>query len=165
MEQDSNGHRDRVFTQALRLFFFIFITIGMVLGGGVFVFHSYQTKSFVNDLLVREKYGVELRRSVVEDSLDAVATDLDFLSSEQAVTNFVTRGDPEALELMGRNFLAFVSAKGIYDQARFLDADGMELVRVNYNAGLSEIVPKALLQNKGKRYYFTDTMALSLIHI
>lgn len=160
MENDTIKPGEMVFGQALRLFFFIFISIGMIIGGGVFVFYTYQTKGFVNDLLAREEYGVNLRRSVVEDSLNAVAADLDFLSSLECVKEYVQSSDPALQTSMAKNFLAFVKAKGIYDQARFLDVNGMELVRVNFNGGLADIVPPSLLQNKGKRYYFTDTMLL-----
>ena len=57
-------------------------------------------------------------------------------------------------------FLEFSKYKEIYDQVRLLDRHGMEVVRINYNAGQPAIVGEDGLQNKGKRYYFTDTIRL-----
>ena len=54
----------------------------------------------------------------------------------------------------------FSKTKGLYDQVRFLDENGMEVIRVNFNQGQPYIVPKDKLQNKAKRYYFADTIKL-----
>ena len=47
-----------------------------------------------------------------------------------------------------------------YDQIRYLDASGQEVVRVDFNAGKPVIVSRAQLQNKSGRYYFSDTIKL-----
>ncbi|HHB75993.1 MAG TPA: HAMP domain-containing protein, partial [Desulfobulbus sp.] len=44
---------------------------------------------------------------------------------------------------------------------RFLNADGMEVVRVDRNNGESKIIPQSRLQNKKSRYYFADTAKLA----
>jgi PAS domain S-box-containing protein len=48
-----------------------------------------------------------------------------------------------------------------YDQISYLDAKGHEVIRVNYNDGKPIVVPREQLQNKGKRYYFSDTVSLN----
>ena len=48
----------------------------------------------------------------------------------------------------------------MYDQVRFLDKNGQELIRVNFNDGKPALVSEEQLQNKAKRYYFADTFAL-----
>ncbi len=161
MEQDSHMQGDKVFAKALRLFFFIFIVIGMVMGGGVFAMYTSQSKDFVTDLLAQEKFGLDLRRTIVESCLNSIAADLEFMALQRSVADYVETGERSTLATIGDDFLAFVQVKGIYDQARLFDASGMELVRVNFNDGLPGIVPEKLLQNKGKRYYFTDTMLLN----
>ncbi|WP_164684155.1 sensor domain-containing diguanylate cyclase [Vibrio maerlii] len=42
----------------------------------------------------------------------------------------------------------------IYSQLRFVDTEGMEKLRLNYQDGVSYIVPKSELQFKGDRNYF-----------
>ena len=48
----------------------------------------------------------------------------------------------------------------MYDQVRYLDETGMEIVRVNFNNGQPAIVEKNKLQPKGQRYYFKDAITL-----
>jgi len=48
-----------------------------------------------------------------------------------------------------------------FDQIRLIDAQGMEIIRVNMKKdGSSEIVGKSELQNKHDRYYFKESMQL-----
>lgn len=47
-----------------------------------------------------------------------------------------------------------------YDQIRFVNKEGYELIRVNNNKGKAYKVPNEKLQYKGKRYYFKDALNL-----
>lgn len=160
MDHVSTSQGERVLIKALRFFFLNFIVIGMVCGGLVFLFYNYQVKGFVGDLLVRERHGVEMCRTVVADSLEEVATDLDLIATQRNLAEYVATGDASLLNDIATDFYLFIRAQKAYDQIHLLDSEGMELVRVDYNGGLPDIVPNPLLQNKGKRYYFKDTMQL-----
>src|SRR5262249_42430972 len=59
------------------------------------------------------------------------------------------------------DYLLFCRQRAIYDQVRYLDADGRERVRVNFNDGRPAIVPEKDLQPKSDRYYFIEAMRLS----
>jgi methyl-accepting chemotaxis protein len=61
---------------------------------------------------------------------------------------------------MAQIFAGLAATKGIYDQIRFLDHNGMEVVRVNFKDGKGIRVPDDQLQNKADRYYFTETAKL-----
>lgn len=52
----------------------------------------------------------------------------------------------------------FSQMKGVYDQVRFLNTEGLEIVRVNYQHGEATLVPVSSLQNKGERYYFRESI-------
>jgi GAF domain-containing protein/HAMP domain-containing protein len=66
-----------------------------------------------------------------------------------------------ARQKVEQEFLAFAQARQIYDQIRFIDVSGNEVVRVNTNTdGVSRIVPPDELQNKSDRYYFTESIAV-----
>ncbi len=53
--------------------------------------------------------------------------------------------------------------KEVYDQLRYLDMQGNEVIRINFNGGHSEVVPKKELQNKAKRYYFQKPLNLDAV--
>ncbi len=54
----------------------------------------------------------------------------------------------------------FARNKRLYDQIRYLNIRGMEVVRVNYNNGRPSIVPDAELQDKSSRYYPEEALQL-----
>lgn len=58
-------------------------------------------------------------------------------------------------------WLAFSARSGAYDQIRFLNADGDELIRVNFDGKSSSLTSEDNLQNKADRYYFADSIGLS----
>ena len=57
-------------------------------------------------------------------------------------------------------WITFSNRKMIYDQIRFIDVVGNEIIRANYYNDGAILVDKANLQNKKDRYYFTDTTKL-----
>ena len=104
----------------------------------------------------------------IEDFLKNVSNDLFYLRDSVTLRTLI--GDissPSANDIntlrknLEKDFLAFSKHKKIYHQVRFLDATGMEVVRVDRNQGESAIVAKDRLQNKKKRYYFADTAELT----
>ncbi|MGE4319426.1 MAG: response regulator [Deferribacterales bacterium] len=56
-------------------------------------------------------------------------------------------------------FLNFGKAKNKYDQVRYLNKLGMEVIRINNIKGYAQAVDECDLQNKFKRYYFSDTFS------
>jgi signal transduction histidine kinase len=56
-------------------------------------------------------------------------------------------------------FLAFARGRPLYDQIRFLDAAGREIVRVEAGGESPWLVPAPALQSKRDRYYFAEVVA------
>ncbi len=63
-----------------------------------------------------------------------------------------------AFRTLQDDFSHFSEMKGVYGQIRFLNTEGLEIVRVNYRQEKATIVPVKSLQNKGDRYYFKESM-------
>ncbi len=92
-----------------------------------------------------------------------------FLSRlESLVTLLAVRaqGDAEQLEIararVADDFLAYAQTHPLTYQVRYLDETGQEVVRVDCLADGCSLRPRELLQNKAHRYYFSETMRLSL---
>lgn len=56
---------------------------------------------------------------------------------------------------------SYSNTRKVYDQIRFLDTDGNEIIRVDYDEKGAIIRPKSELQNKSDRYYFQQTIQMS----
>lgn len=104
----------------------------------------------------------------IEDFLKNVSNDLFYLRDSVTLNDLVESLEEDAslpistaIKNLEKDFLAFSIHKKIYHQLRFINADGMEVVRVDRNVGKSTIVSGDRLQNKKKRYYFADTAKLA----
>jgi len=58
-------------------------------------------------------------------------------------------------------FVAEMNATGFYDQLRYIDENGQELVRVDYKNSLAKIVDTFNLQNKKDRDYFVEAQEVT----
>lgn len=58
------------------------------------------------------------------------------------------------------DFLEFMKGSIAYYQLRYIDKEGNEIVRVDYDGNVHKIIPQDELQNKRDRYYFSETINL-----
>ena len=104
--------------------------------------------------------SVNLSVQFITEELSHAVSDLDLLTRQNELDELLNSSDTSPAEQLGKQFIALLATHRVYDQARFVDADGMEVVRVNYNDGAPAQVPPYKLQDKSERYYFEPTMAL-----
>ena len=104
--------------------------------------------------------SVNLSVQFITDELSHAVSDLDLLTRQNELDELLNNDDISKGPQLGKQFLALLATHRVYDQARFIGANGMEVVRVNYNDGAPVQVPPHKLQDKSDRYYFKHTMAL-----
>ncbi|MGI2901784.1 methyl-accepting chemotaxis protein [Tolypothrix sp. VBCCA 56010] len=104
--------------------------------------------------------------------LDGVSDDVLFLSKTPPIQGIIRARvsggvDPQGkssydawVEQLQTTFSAMMEQKPHYMQLRYLDEQGNELVRVDSDGTNIKVIPKAELQNKADRRYFSDTMKL-----
>ncbi len=97
----------------------------------------------------------------MESTFADIATDLMFLASGEHLADlYRDTQDKHARHVLEELWTDFAYHRKGYDQIRFLDRNGTEVVRVNYNQGKPGPVPPYKLQSKKHRYYFTDVIGL-----
>ncbi|HID70874.1 MAG TPA: HAMP domain-containing protein [Desulfobacterales bacterium] len=150
----------------LLLSFILVSLIPLIVLGGYGV--TSISKSLESASIGKLNDKVSLISFEIEDFLKSVANDLFYLRDSVTLSNVAENIDRNsvfststAIENLEKDFLAFSKHKKIYHQVRFLNAEGMEVVRVDRNVGKSVIVSEDRLQNKKKRYYFADTAKLA----
>lgn len=110
--------------------------------------------------MLRETLHVNLGAGAIHLALEEVTRDLLFLSSSQTLQETLHLTSTPAIERLEREFAAFSHSKTLYDQIRWIDETGMERVRVDYRGGDAVVLRGEDLQNKGDRYFYTDTIEL-----
>ncbi len=110
--------------------------------------------------LHNERVIVELMEELLGDSLSNISSDAKTLSY---MTGIFLSSSSQFTKSHLVNYFAELSAnKPSYDQIRYINIDGDEVVRVNNNNGDIKVVDKQRLQNKSKRYYFQRSNILAL---
>lgn len=100
-------------------------------------------------------------KKLIENIFSLLGTDLFLLANESRALGILS-GKLSIYKDSDfhKELLTFARFKGIYDQIRLIDANGREQLRINYHDGTARLVPEEELQDKGNRYYFTDTIRL-----
>lgn len=112
-------------------------------------------------LQAQETLNVGLGAGALSTGVEAISRDLVFLAHHSALRHAVNDPSPQRLAQLAEDLTIFSRSKRHYDQIRWIDETGMERVRVDRIDGMATVVPADRLQNKGKRYFFTDTMRLA----
>ena len=127
----------------------------------VLTFTVYKQKDIINDKNLLEQNQaslVKIARDLTINELEQIVSDIKYLNTSPLFLEYVNNGrEKNSVE---NEWAVFSDSKMKYDQLRYLDDQGNELLRINFNNGRSEIVPENLLQNKKERYYFTETIKL-----
>ncbi len=141
-------------------FLSIFLPFTALIIGVTMVHYYTQVRSERTIIESRENNVVTLADKVISSEFDAIVSDLMILAENKQLQAFLETGRVALLGDLAEEFLLYSEKKKLYDQIRFLDETGMEIVRVNFNYGDPGIIPENMLRNKGKRYYFKDTIQL-----
>jgi diguanylate cyclase (GGDEF)-like protein len=144
----------------IRYFFIIFLFIGSILAGTIGVLYNFESKDYLERKELEEQLNLNLLIGLVANNFETIVSDIVFLSKQNELQHMINADDQTYISWISNEYLEFCRGKGLYDQIRFLDQTGREVVRVNYNGGEPEIVDQSVLQSKGDRYYFKDTFAL-----
>jgi signal transduction histidine kinase len=121
--------------------------------------------TYRTEKLFSERIGQEMRVEVVTGA-DTITVYLagagrDVLSLARFVQRRMARGmNAEELQVITEEFVSTIAAEGAYFQVRFLNAEGMEVIRVNNQGGQPVVVPPQGLQYKGDSDYFREAMKL-----
>ena len=143
-------------------FFLIFFVPLWILGGGTLVFFYYvEVQSKKISLEQSQKNLITLHKKIISEDFQLLISNLSFLSEQNELLQFLD-GDISQKQKIALEYKTFSNKQRYYDQIRFIDERGFEVVRVNNEDGNSAyIVPFSELQYKGDRYYFRQTFQLT----
>lgn len=109
----------------------------------------------------RENSGLANYSKHISTQFEMISADLMILSESNLLRKYIRKSSKQNRTNVEELFFSFSNRKKIYDQIRFFDLSGKEKIRINFNNGIPSIVPNHKLQNKGDRYYFKNSIALS----
>ena len=143
-----------------KLFLAISLPLIILTGGILMLICNRDQKAENITIKRRESLLINNQTKMIVHDFKSIIADLTYLSRVNELREMSAEINPGALRGLAEEFLAFCKAKEIYDQIRFLNEKGMEVVRVDYNNGKPFIMPEEQLQSKIHRYYFKKTFEL-----
>ncbi len=144
----------------LTIFLRHFLPLAVLVLGGAFLYGQAEIDRELSRLEAQEKLNIGLGAGALLRNLDSTTRDLKFLASHSALREAVEAPTQRNLQHLAQDFDTFARTNGNYAQLRWIDETGMEMVRVDYEKGKAAVISADKLQNKGRRYFFTDAFKL-----
>lgn len=116
-----------------------------------------------------EQNHIEDQKRLIENLLQIPLQDIIYLRQIPAVNQFaqaLVSGDTLSIEeariVLTNNLFSLANTRRLYSDLRFIDVNGFEQIRIEYNPLENHvfITPAERLQNKTDRPYFTNTISL-----
>ncbi|ARM30858.1 PAS domain S-box protein [Prosthecochloris sp. HL-130-GSB] len=103
------------------------------------------------------------KQQCLSRQISSVISDIRFLATLPGIRDLLETPSRTRVEHLEEVLTSFSNAKAVYDQVRYIDAEGMEVLRINYNPD-SKAVPvnRQKLQDKKDRYYFSQTVSMGV---
>ncbi len=145
------------------IFIFVLLSVSVVIVSSGFA--RYKQKQFALDR-AKERAAVDLQLldSDIQSVLDGIKRDLLMLRNLSSLHKMLN-GTTESERLHGRQafqsaFLSLATYHNIFQQIRFLNLEGREVIRINTRGNRTWVTPQHLLQDKSNRYYFKQAIQL-----
>lgn len=150
---DYKKKKKRVF---LLSFLISFFTISIVTTGFLTTFLSQSNRSRQSELESASNSTINALSYFITYKINRLTSDLSFIS-DILRDHYPANNDFSDIESI---LLAYSKRRTVFDQIRYLDLEGNEIIRINYGTNGAYVVPKNELQNKANRYYFQSTVTL-----
>jgi len=106
-----------------------------------------------------EKIVVDAQTNKIVEEINSIGNDLDFLYKNPAFQKYINGKITK--DILEEEWVVFVNTMKKYDKLRYIDFNGDEIVRINFNDGHAERVDEDFLENKSSRYYVIEALAHS----
>ena len=146
--------------QFIRRFMLIWIPLVLLLGTLLWVLHHVEVNALLTINKAEEHHVLQLASQTITTELAMLRGDALYLSELSTLSQWLETANPMNRERLSNDFLSFAEHHGYYDQVRLLDAQGKEIVRIDWKRGQPIITPLSKLQDKSNRYYVSSTLAL-----
>lgn len=138
------------------VFLTLFATIGIF---SISYIYINKFNRIEKDYIIEQEKRLDTLKTKTKTSLHELFSDLILLTKLNTTKNIFA--DEEAKQNLAKDFVELMKMRKLYDQVRFIDLKGEEVIRVNYNKRELEIVSPNNLQNKKNREYFKETITLN----
>jgi len=146
--------------KSLKFFFAIFLPLLIILVGTLFTVNNWEIKKDKQTLIERESAIGKINKLNIQTILSSVSTDLKVIKDSTILNDYVNNPTTHTLTDLNKMFMRFSKTKTIYEQLRFINTQGKEIARVDYNDGNGYIAEGKQLLDKSTSESFKGTSDL-----
>ncbi|MCG7866770.1 MAG: hypothetical protein JAY74_10405, partial [Candidatus Thiodiazotropha taylori] len=138
----------------------LLLPLTLISAGFFYILYLVEFNKSLEINKIDQQSRINIQKERLEQSFQGVIGDLRIMSTHHELLKLVD-GDVVTVQDLVADYLSISSTRKVYDQIRYLDDSGQEIIRINYNSGAPATVPNVKLQNKRNRYYFSDAFKLN----
>ncbi|MEW8029611.1 MAG: sensor domain-containing diguanylate cyclase [Candidatus Thiodiazotropha sp.] len=157
-EVEFNGFSEH--KELMLSFLTLFIPASLLLASIFYAFSTQTEKYELQTTLIREEAALNSASELTSLLFEQKLSDLMVLAEGEVLRNYLHDPSLKNWIRVAREFSLFARRKPKYFQLRYIDSNGMEVIRINSNDNVQEIVPQSEMQNKADRYYFKEAIKL-----
>ena len=151
----------RMFKGDKKMFFLSFISVflamSLILLAATMLIQTDANHNARVKIDISEQSLIDAEKYFITYKINRLTSDLQFIY-ETLEKQFATAKD---LKPIADIWLSYSNSRQVFDQIRYIDTQGNEVVRIDYSPDGAFIVPQEQLQNKKDRYYFQQTIDLN----
>lgn len=140
---------------------FLFILFGLIISSSI-IYINYENnyKNIENKIIDDSEFVTNQIKLKIEYYLHNGKDSINSIITNELFKNYLTNPSETSEAISQQLFMAVMNNNDNFFQLRFLDAKGIEKIRIDRNKNSLEIfvIQKDKLQDKSKRYYFTETI-------
>ncbi|HAF61822.1 MAG TPA: hypothetical protein DCK95_05805 [Anaerolineaceae bacterium] len=152
-----NGNKIFNFKNVLKPFTILFAILFVISFLILFVVDNQLESTKIDEIERFENGLLDYQSSLLISDLNKRVNELHFIADAY----YLKLASGVASQDIAEEWKIYADYKGIYDQLRFIDANGDEKIRIDYSENGAFIIDQSALQNKKDRYYFLDTANLN----
>jgi diguanylate cyclase (GGDEF)-like protein len=137
------------FLSALIVLYIVYFAISLLI-----ILNSIKATQF--EIISHEALISDLEKTIVSNKINSIVTDAFYLADSLSISN-IKDGDYTNLK---EQWKAFADRKKIYDEIRFINLEGDEVVQISYAESGAYSILEQNLENKADQLYFTNTINL-----
>ena len=139
----------------------LFLPAAMLICVGASFLYQKERQLLHENHAEHERKAIDVSMAAVKRTLQTVKRDLLYLASRHENQDLIDSPNVERFSRLADDWVAFSRAKQVYDKIRWIDEKGKERLRVDYEKPGPVVAGDRELQDKHKRYFFSETFKLN----
>ncbi len=152
----------------LRKFLVVFLPVFLGLGTIIAILYRAEAESDRRLVRLNESQSIKVQSELVINDFSLARADLNILAETNELKDFLEYNNTNislaetAKKLIAKEYLSLGNQRQSFDLISFVDINGQEIIRVDFNEDMAVIASEESLKNRSSYYWFQKSLKLKL---